>query len=63
MKSRTTFMVAHRLSTVQRANCILVLKAGRVVERGTHAELVGAGGLYQELYEAQSFLSDSDASQ
>ena len=63
MKSRTTFMVAHRLSTVQRANCILVLKAGKVVERGTHAELVGAGGLYQELYEAQSFLSDSDASQ
>ncbi len=63
MKSRTTFMVAHRLSTVQRANCILVLKAGRVVERGTHAELVGAGGLYQELYEAQSFLSGSDASQ
>ena len=63
MKSRTTFMVAHRLSTVQRANCILVLKAGKVVERGTHAELVGAGGLYQELYEAQSFLSDSDVSQ
>ena len=63
MKSRTTFMVAHRLSTVQRANCILVLKAGKVVERGTHAELVGAGGLYQELYEAQSFHSDSDASQ
>ena len=63
MKSRTTFMVAHRLSTVQRANCILVLKAGKVVERGTHVELVGAGGLYQELYEAQSFLSDSDASQ
>ena len=63
MKSRTTFMVAHRLSTVQRANCILVLKAGKVVERGTHVELVGAGGLYQELYEAQSFHSDSDASQ
>ena len=63
MKSRTTFMVAHRLSTVQRANCILVLKAGKVVERGTHVELVGAGGLYQELYEAQSFLSDSDVSQ
>jgi ABC-type multidrug transport system fused ATPase/permease subunit len=58
MKERTTFVVAHRLSTVQRADLILVLEKGRLVESGRHADLVHAGGRYQGLYEAQSFIGD-----
>ena len=54
MVGRTTFMIAHRLSTIRNAAQILVLDHGRLVERGTHAELVGRGGLYQEMYEAQN---------
>ena len=50
---RTAIVIAHRLSTVRGADQILVLNAGRVVERGTHAELLRAGGLYAELYETQ----------
>ncbi len=50
---RTTFVIAHRLSTIQSADQILVLDGGRIVERGTHAELRRAGGLYQRLYETQ----------
>ena len=56
MKSRTTFVVAHRLSTVQKADQILVLDKGALMEGGVHADLVHAGGLYQKLYEAQAFL-------
>ena len=51
---RTSFVVAHRLSTVRTADLILVLKHGRIVERGTHTELVGAGGVYSNMY--QSFV-------
>ena len=58
MKNRTTFVVAHRLSTVRRADIILVLDKGEIVEKGVHAELVSAGGLYQQLFEAQTFLND-----
>ncbi|MGY1688882.1 ABC transporter ATP-binding protein [Geodermatophilus sp. SYSU D01105] len=54
MVGRTTFMIAHRLSTVRNAGQILVLDQGRIVERGTHDELVGAEGLYREMYEAQN---------
>jgi ATP-binding cassette subfamily B protein len=54
MEGRTTFAIAHRLSTVQAADLILVLERGRVVERGTHAELLRQGGLYKELYEQQA---------
>jgi ABC-type transport system involved in cytochrome bd biosynthesis fused ATPase/permease subunit len=50
---RTTFVIAHRLSTIVSADQILVLDGGRIVERGTHAELRYAGGLYQRLYEMQ----------
>ncbi len=50
LAGRTTFVVAHRLSTITRADCILVIDQGRIIERGTHAELVRAGGKYAALY-------------
>ena len=53
MENRTTFVIAHRLSTVQHADRILVLDEGKIVEQGTHAELIGQNGLYSHLYELQ----------
>jgi ABC-type transport system involved in cytochrome bd biosynthesis fused ATPase/permease subunit len=53
MEGRTTFVIAHRLSTVRRADLILVMKDGHIVERGTHLELVAQGGLYREIYDLQ----------
>ncbi len=53
MANRTTFVIAHRLSTVERADQILVLEKGEIVERGTHESLLRAGGLYAHLYEMQ----------
>ena len=50
MKGRTTFVIAHRLTTIQRADRILVLNKGHLVETGTHAELMSHKGLYQYLY-------------
>ena len=50
MARRTTFVIAHRLSTVRNANAILVLEAGEVIERGTHDELLELKGRYYELY-------------
>jgi ABC-type multidrug transport system fused ATPase/permease subunit len=53
MRGRTTFVIAHRLSTVRRADQILVVEGGRVIERGTHESLYSAGGRYYELYTKQ----------
>ncbi len=58
LEGRTVFVIAHRLSTVQRAEQILVLDQGRIVEKGTHQTLLSAGGLYHRLYELQ--FSDED---
>jgi ATP-binding cassette, subfamily B, bacterial len=54
MEGRTTFMVAHRLSTIRDADQILVVNHGRIVESGTHEELLEQSGLYYQLYEKQS---------
>ena len=59
MKSRTSLVIAHRLSTILAADVILVLEAGRLVERGTHAELLAKGGLYAALYETQFNVGES----
>ena len=50
MKGRTTFMIAHRLSTVKNADCIMVLEQGRIIERGTHDQLLEEKGRYYQLY-------------
>jgi ATP-binding cassette subfamily B protein len=57
LEGRTSLVIAHRLSTVRNADLILVLEAGRIVQRGTHAELLADGGLYADLYRTQ-FLPD-----
>lgn len=53
MEGRTSFIVAHRLSTIRNADCILVMRDGEIIERGAHDELLAAGGAYAELYNAQ----------
>jgi ATP-binding cassette subfamily B protein len=53
MIGRTTFIIAHRLSTVRHADHILVLARGAIVERGSHDELMRRGGAYRQLYDAQ----------
>lgn len=53
-RGRTSFVVAHRLSTIREADCILVMKSGHIVEQGTHAELIQKGGFYSELIKSRS---------
>jgi ATP-binding cassette subfamily B protein len=53
MQGRTSFIVAHRLSTIQEADCILVMKDGSIIEQGTHGELLEKGGFYSQLYNSQ----------
>ena len=53
MKGRTTFVIAHRLSTVRDDDLILVMKDGEIVEQGTHNELIARAGMYRDIYELQ----------
>jgi subfamily B ATP-binding cassette protein MsbA len=62
MKGRTTLVIAHRLSTVMEADCIHVLEGGRLVESGTHADLLARNGLYARLYALQFALEDKATS-
>ena len=53
MQGRTSFIVAHRLSTIRSADMILVMRDGHIVEQGTHESLLAQGGFYSELYQSQ----------
>ena len=50
MEGRTTFVIAHRLSTVRNSDCIMVLEQGHIIEKGTHDQLIAEGGKYYQLY-------------
>ncbi len=53
LTGRTSFLIAHRLSTIRKADLILVVRAEKIIERGTHQELMTAGGYYADLYNKQ----------
>ncbi len=50
MEGRTSFVIAHRLSTIRNSDCIMVMEQGRIIERGSHEELIGRKGKYYQLY-------------
>ncbi len=60
-EGRTSFVIAHRLSTIRDADIILVMDAGRIVEKGTHTELMAAQGFYYDLYQSQFLASFDEA--
>ncbi len=53
MNGRTSFIVAHRLSTIKEADLILVMNNGNIIEQGTHSQLLATGGFYSKLYNSQ----------
>lgn len=61
MKGRTSFVIAHRLSTIQNADLILVINDGRIIERGTHSQLLAQGGFYHDLYHSQFAVQQATA--
>lgn len=61
MHGRTTILISHRISTVRQADRIYVLDAGRIVEQGTHSELIELGGYYAELYQRQLLEEELEA--
>lgn len=62
MQNRTSIVIAHRLSTVRRADCIVVMERGNIIQTGTHQELLDKGGVYKKLYELQ-FLEEENSNQ
>ena len=57
MEGRTSFIVAHRLSTIKEADVILVMRDGHIIEQGSHEELLSKGGFYAQLYNSQFALA------
>jgi len=58
MKDRTTFVIAHRIQSIMNADLILVMDNGRIVQFGKHADLVGTGGIYQQIFNIQTRIDD-----
>ena len=58
MNGRTTFVIAHRLSTIRNSDCIMVLEHGRIIERGTHDQLIEKKGRYYQLYTGNAISED-----
>ena len=56
MKNRTSLIIAHRLSTIQHADEIVVMEKGKIIERGSHADLIATFGTYKKLYDLQLFV-------